>query len=90
MDNAFPKLSKSKISYLQPSSVTVQFGLCKTCLGTMLVFSCPGSFNRQGGSNVYPQSYVLSKNKKNIFKTPMKFQFLQVKKISVYCMGKFS
>ena len=37
-----------------------------------------------------PTIYVLNKNKKNINFFLMKFQFLQVKKISIYCMDKFS
>ena len=32
-------------------------------------------FEQRGGSNEYPQSMFLSKNKKNIFKNPMKFSF---------------
>ena len=36
---------------------------------------------RRGGSNVYPQKYVLSKNKKKYQKFPTEiFQFLQLKK----------
>ena len=37
-----------------------------------------------------PTIYVLSKNKKNINIFLVKFIFLQLKKFSVYCMGKFS
>ena len=45
IDSTIPVLSKSEISSLQPSSVTVQSGLCRTRSETrMLVFSRRGSF----------------------------------------------
>ena len=34
MDSTIPLLSKSKISNLQPSSVLLQLGLCRTCSET--------------------------------------------------------
>ena len=45
---------------------------------------------RRGGSNQYPQSMFWSKNKKKyqIFSAEND-QFLKLKNISVYCMGKF-
>ena len=44
-DSTIPLFSKSKISSLYPSSVTVQPGLCQTCSEPkLLVFSCTGSF----------------------------------------------
>ena len=44
-DSTIPVLSKSKISSLKPSSVTVQTGLCQTWSETNLfVFSRTGSF----------------------------------------------
>ena len=46
MDSTIRLLSKSQISSLEPSSVTVQPGLCRTWSGTtLLVFP-------QGGSNI--------------------------------------
>ena len=41
---------------------------------------------RRGGSNEYPQSIFWSKNKKNV----QIFLMVYVKKISIYCMDKFS
>ena len=45
-DSAIPLISKSKISGLYPSSVTVQPGLCGTCSEEpkLLVFSGAGSY----------------------------------------------
>ena len=44
IDSTIPRLSKSKISSLQPSSVAVQPGLCRTRSETrMLVYSWCGS-----------------------------------------------
>ena len=44
-DSTIPLLSKSQSSSLQPSSVTVQPGLCRTCSETtLLVFPRGGSF----------------------------------------------
>ena len=44
-DSTIPLLSKSKISSLKPSSVTVQPGLCWTWLEPkLLIFSCTGSY----------------------------------------------
>ena len=37
-----------------------------------------------------PTMYVLSENIKNHFVLPIKFAAFLLKKISVYCMGKFS
>ena len=45
---------------------------------------------RRGGSNVYPQTMFWAKISKNLKFFHRNFQFLLVKKISVYCMGKFS
>ena len=45
MDSTIPLLSKSKISHLQPSSVTVQPGLCQTWSETtLLVLPRGGSY----------------------------------------------
>ena len=45
MDSTIPLLSKSKISSLKPSSVTVQAGLCRTFSETtLLVFPRGGSY----------------------------------------------
>ena len=44
-NSTIPLLSKSKISSLEPSSVTVQAGLCQTCLETtLLVFPRGGAY----------------------------------------------
>ena len=44
-DSTIPRLYKTKISSLQPSSVTVQAGLCRTCSeNTLLVFPRGSSF----------------------------------------------
>ena len=45
---------------------------------------------RRGGSNVYPKSMFLAKIRKIKKKSNENFHFLQLTKISVYCMGKFS
>ena len=45
---------------------------------------------RRGGSNVYPQTMFWAKIRKNLNFFHRNFQFLLVKKISVYCMCKFS
>ena len=50
-DSTLPLLSKSKISSLLPSSVTVQPGLCGTWSEfKLLVFSCTGSFTPEVSS----------------------------------------
>ena len=43
-----------------------------------------------GGSNEYPQSMFMSKNKKNIDIFQLKNSQLLKLKISVYCLGMFS
>ena len=44
-DSTIPLLSKSKISSLQPSSVTVQPDLCRTCSETtLMIFPRGGSY----------------------------------------------
>ena len=52
MDSTIPRLSKSKISRLQPSSVLVQLGLRQTCsVTTLLVFPRDGSYGYTHSAN---------------------------------------
>ena len=62
-DSTVPLLLKSEISSLQPSSVLVQLGLCRTCSETTLLVFPRGGSNFQRTNLTYHPPYAMFHHK---------------------------